>query len=55
MAQEIIAKARSAGITISEADARKIIEEARTHPREIKQAYDMLHDAFEELKTTVPR
>ena len=55
MAQEIIAKARNAGVTIGEADARRIIEEARTHPREIKQAYDMLHDAFEELKKTLPK
>ncbi len=53
LAGEIIEKARAAGVSISAGDARKIIEEARQHPQEIKQAYDILQTAFDELKATV--
>jgi hypothetical protein len=52
MAEEIIKKAREAGITLQQGDVKKIIEEARQHPQEIKQAYDMLKHAFEEMKAT---
>jgi hypothetical protein len=55
MAQEIIAKAREAGVTLNEGDVQKIIEEARQHPQEIKQAYEMLKKAFEEIKATPPK
>ena len=52
MAAEIIGKAREAGITLPEGDVKKIIEEARQHPQEIKQAYEMMKSAFEEMKKT---
>jgi hypothetical protein len=55
MAQEIIAKARNAGVTIHDLDAKKIVEEARQHPREIKEAYEILRGAFEELRTNAPK
>jgi hypothetical protein len=55
IAEEIIAKAREAGVALQEGDVKKIIEEARQHPQEIKQAYEMMKNAFEEMKATVPK
>jgi len=52
MADEIIKKAREAGVLLQEGDVKKIIEEARQHPQEIKKAYDMLKGAFEEFSAT---
>jgi hypothetical protein len=52
MAAEIIQKARDAGVTLPEGDVKKIIEEARQHPQEIKQAYEMMKSSFEQMKKT---
>jgi hypothetical protein len=48
LADQIIARLRTAGVIIQDADVRKIIEEVRQHPAEIKQAFDMMRDAFEQ-------
>jgi hypothetical protein len=53
LAEQIVQKARTAGVSVSEGDAQKIIEEARRHPQEIKQAYDILQSAFDELKAAL--
>jgi hypothetical protein len=44
---QIISKLREAGIVIHEADVKRMIEEVRLHPQEIKKAYQMLKEAFE--------
>lgn len=47
MAQEIIAKAREAGVILKDVDAEHILEEVRRHPQEVKQAFETLRSAFE--------
>jgi hypothetical protein len=47
LAKEIISKLAEAGVTLDQLDAAKIFEEVQQHPKEIKQAFDMLEGAFE--------
>jgi hypothetical protein len=50
LAAEIIKKMQEAGVTIHEMDVRKIVEEVRLHPAEIKQGFQMLKEVFEKEK-----
>jgi hypothetical protein len=47
LAAEIMEKMRQAGVDIRDIDARQIIQEAQQHPREIKQAFELLKEAFQ--------
>jgi hypothetical protein len=49
MADEIMNQLRKAGVTIQDADMRKIVEEVQKNPGEIKQAFDMMRDAFQQV------
>jgi hypothetical protein len=53
MADEIIGQLRKAGVTIQDADMRKIVEEVQKNPGEVKQALDMMRDAFQQVATPV--
>jgi hypothetical protein len=46
LADEIIGKMRDAGVTVTEPDVRKIVEEVKNHPEDIKQAFKMLQEVF---------
>jgi hypothetical protein len=46
LAQEIISKLREGGVTIDQATVKKIVEEVKHHPKEIKEAFDMLRGVF---------
>jgi methionine synthase I (cobalamin-dependent) len=47
MADEIVAKTREAGITLMDSDANTILEEVWQHPKEVKQAFEILRSAFQ--------
>jgi hypothetical protein len=49
MADQIIGQLRNAGVAIQEGDIRKIVEEVRQHPDTVKQAFDLMRDAFENI------
>ena len=46
LAEEIISKVRDAGVTITEQDIGKIVQEVQEHSDAIKQAYRMLKEVF---------
>jgi hypothetical protein len=48
LADQIISQLRTAGVMMQDVDARRIIEEVRQHPAEVKQAFDLMRDAFKE-------
>jgi len=47
LAKEIIEKVKEAGVTLDALDADKILKEVQQHPKEIKEAFDMMKSAFE--------
>jgi hypothetical protein len=47
LAEEIVRKVREAGVTLEESDAKRIIDEVQQHPKEVKQAFEMLKSAFQ--------
>lgn len=49
MADQIIGQLRNTGVAIQEGDIRKIVEEVRQHPDTVKQAFDLMRDAFENI------
>jgi hypothetical protein len=49
MADQIITQLRSAGVTIQDSDITKMVEEVRQHPDIVKQALDLMRDAFEQV------
>ena len=50
LAEQIVSQLRTAGVSIQDADVRKILEEVRQHPAEVKQAFDLMREAFKETK-----
>jgi hypothetical protein len=46
MADEIVRQLQTAGVAIQDGDVRKIMEEVQQHPDEVKQAFDLMKDAF---------
>jgi hypothetical protein len=46
MADEIVRQLQTAGVAIQDGDVRKIVEEVQQHPDEVKQAFDLMKDAF---------
>jgi len=50
MADQILSQLRTAGVTIHDADIRKIVEEVRHHPAEIKKAFEEMKGEFEQAK-----
>jgi hypothetical protein len=47
MADEIVTRMREAGINLMDSDAKTILEEVRRHPKEVKEAFEILRSAFE--------
>lgn len=47
MAEQIINQLKAAGVTLQDGDLRKIVEEVRQHPDTVKQAFDLMKDAFQ--------
>lgn len=50
MADEILTQLKAAGVTIHDADIRKIVEEVRRHPAEIRKAFEEMKQEFQEAK-----
>jgi hypothetical protein len=53
MADEIINHLTKAGVVIHDADIRKIVEEVQKHPDEVKQAFELMRDAFDRTAATI--
>ncbi len=49
LAEETISKLREAGIVLADGDVKKIMEEIRQHPKEVKAAFDLMRPAFESM------
>lgn len=47
MATQIITQMRTAGVILHDADVRKILDEVQRHPREVREALDLLRSAFQ--------
>jgi hypothetical protein len=47
MADEIIKQLQTTGVALQDGDLRKIVEEVQQHPDEVRQAFDLMKDAFE--------
>jgi len=52
MAEDIIKQLRTAGVSIQDGDIRKIVKEVQDHPDEVKKAFDLMKDAFEQQTVT---
>jgi len=50
MADQIVSQLKAAGVTIHDADIRKIVDEVRRHPAEIRKAFEEMKGEFEEAK-----
>lgn len=50
LAAEIIGNLNQAGVVITDADVRKIVEEVEKNPRQIKEAFDKLNAVFDKAE-----
>lgn len=52
MAKEIISQLQTAGVTLQDADLKKITEEVRNNPQLVKDAFKMLQDSMRDASDT---